>query len=134
MCFALTSCLLCPIKPPRLMFVMSVSRIRVINYLFHALIVCSRLRWSLFFEMSGDQPPSFRNNNYYIYFLDDYSKFTWIYLLKHKSEVFQKFQDFQAHVERLFNHKCSSCKLTGVVNTTNSVHPLIVLALHINKM
>jgi hypothetical protein len=36
-------------------------------------------------------------------FIDDYSKFTWIYLLKFKSEVFQKFQEFQTLVERLFD-------------------------------
>jgi histone deacetylase 1/2 len=38
-------------------------------------------------------------------FIDDYSKFTWIYLLKKKSDVFQKFHDFQHHVERLFDRK-----------------------------
>ena len=38
-------------------------------------------------------------------FIDDYSKFTWIYLLKHKSDVFQCFNDFQNLVERLFNRK-----------------------------
>jgi hypothetical protein len=38
-------------------------------------------------------------------FIDDYSKFTWIYLLKKKSDVFQKFRDFQHHVERLFDRK-----------------------------
>jgi hypothetical protein len=27
---------------------------------------------------------------YYVSFINDYNKFTWIYLLKHKSEVFQK--------------------------------------------
>jgi histone deacetylase 1/2 len=36
-------------------------------------------------------------------FIDDYSKFTWIYLLKYKYEVFHKFQEFQTLVERLFN-------------------------------
>jgi hypothetical protein len=38
-------------------------------------------------------------------FTDDYSKFTWIYLLKFKFEVFHKFQEFQALVERRFNRK-----------------------------
>jgi hypothetical protein len=38
-------------------------------------------------------------------FIDDYSKFTWIYLLKFKSDVFQKFHEFQNLVERLFNRK-----------------------------
>jgi histone deacetylase 1/2 len=42
---------------------------------------------------------------YYVSFIDDYSKFTWIYLLKYKSEVFHKFQEFQALVERLFDRK-----------------------------
>jgi len=42
---------------------------------------------------------------YYVSFIGDFSKFTWIYLLKFKSEVFQKFQEFQALVERLFNRK-----------------------------
>jgi hypothetical protein len=28
------------------------------------------------------------------FFIDDYSKFTWIYLHCHKSEVFQRFHDF----------------------------------------
>jgi hypothetical protein len=38
-------------------------------------------------------------------FIDDYSKFIWIYLLKHKSEVFRRFHDFQSLVERQFNKK-----------------------------
>jgi hypothetical protein len=36
---------------------------------------------------------------YYVNFIDDFSKFTWIYLLKHKSKVFHKFQEFQNLVE-----------------------------------
>lgn len=31
---------------------------------------------------------------YYVSFFDDYRKFTWIYLLKYKSEDFQKFHEF----------------------------------------
>jgi transposase len=50
-------------------------------------------------------PDSIEKNKYYVSFIDDFSKFTWIYLLKHKSEVFQKFKEFQSHVERLFNKK-----------------------------
>jgi hypothetical protein len=38
-------------------------------------------------------------------FIDDYSKFTWIYLLKYKYEVFLKFKEFQSLVERLFDKK-----------------------------
>lgn len=42
---------------------------------------------------------------YYVSFIDDYSRFCWIYLLKHKSDVEQVFYAFQAHVERLLNTK-----------------------------
>jgi hypothetical protein len=42
---------------------------------------------------------------YYVSFINDFSKFTWIYLLKHKSEVFQKLCESQALVERLFDKK-----------------------------
>ena len=42
---------------------------------------------------------------FYVSFIDDFSKFTWLYCLKHKSEVERVFFQFQAHVERLFNRK-----------------------------
>jgi hypothetical protein len=51
---------------------------------------------------------SFGRKKYYVSFIDDYSKFTWIYLLCHKSEVFKYFLEFQALVERMFNRKIIS--------------------------
>jgi hypothetical protein len=36
------------------------------------------------------------------------SKFTWIYLLRHKSEVYKYFLEFQALVERVFNREIIS--------------------------
>jgi histone deacetylase 1/2 len=53
----------------------------------------------------GSAPTSVGRNNYYVSFIDDFSKFTWIYLLRHKSEVFQRFNNFQNLVERMFNQK-----------------------------
>jgi hypothetical protein len=50
----------------------------------------------VFSDVWGPGPSSVGRNNYYVSFIDDFSKFTWVYLLKHKSEVFQKFKDFQA--------------------------------------
>jgi hypothetical protein len=38
-------------------------------------------------------------------FIDDFSKFVWIYTLKHKSEVFECFRNFQSLAERLFDKK-----------------------------
>lgn len=36
---------------------------------------------------------------YYVIFMDDYSRKTWIFSLKTKDEVFSKFQEFKAQVE-----------------------------------
>ena len=41
-------------------------------------------------------------------FIDDYSRYTWIYLLKRKSDVFQVFHNFQNLVERKFGRKILS--------------------------
>ena len=38
---------------------------------------------------------------YYVSFIDDYSRKTWIYFLKGKDEVFEKFKEFKALVENL---------------------------------
>jgi hypothetical protein len=42
---------------------------------------------------------SFSGREYYLTFIDDYSRKTWIYFLKTKSEVFKRFQEFKALVE-----------------------------------
>jgi len=56
-------------------------------------------------DVWGPAPSSVGGKKYYVSFIDDYSKFTWIYLLKYKSEVFRKFTDFQSLVERIFDRK-----------------------------
>jgi hypothetical protein len=59
----------------------------------------------IFSDVWGPAHESAGRFKYYVSFIDDYSKFTWIYLLKHKSEVFEKFREFQSLVERTFNRK-----------------------------
>jgi hypothetical protein len=44
-------------------------------------------------------------------FIDDHSKYTWIYLLRQKSDVFAVFHDFQALVERKFDKKILSMQI-----------------------
>jgi transposase InsO family protein len=41
----------------------------------------------------------------YVSFIDDYSRKTWLYLLKSKDEVFNKFKEFKALIEKLFERK-----------------------------
>ena len=44
---------------------------------------------------------------YFITFIDDYSRYGYIYLMRHKSEAFEKFKEFKAEVE---NHRGKSIK------------------------
>jgi hypothetical protein len=51
---------------------------------------------------------------YYLTFIDDYSRKTWIYFLKAKSEVFARFQEFRALVENQSGKRIKSCgRITG---------------------
>ena len=43
--------------------------------------------------------PSHENNKYFILFIDDFSRMTWVYFLKEKSEVFGVFKKFKALAE-----------------------------------
>jgi hypothetical protein len=43
--------------------------------------------------------------SYYVIFIYDYSIKTWLYLLKTKDEVFNKFQEFKEEIENLTNKK-----------------------------
>ena len=42
---------------------------------------------------------------YYVLFIDDHSRKTWIYFLKNKDGVLAKFQEFKAQVENLTRRK-----------------------------
>ena len=59
----------------------------------------------VFSDVWGAAPNSVGRHSYYVSFIDDFSKYTWIYLLRFKYEVFQCLRDFQNMVERQFNHK-----------------------------
>jgi histone deacetylase 1/2 len=59
----------------------------------------------VFSDVWGPAPTSIGHHNYYVSFIDDHSKFTWIYMLRHKSEVFQCFHNFQSLAERQFGRK-----------------------------
>jgi hypothetical protein len=42
---------------------------------------------------------------YYVSFIDDFSRNTWIYFLRKKSEVFENFKEFKALVENQIEKK-----------------------------
>jgi transposase InsO family protein len=51
---------------------------------------------------------SHNGNRYYVCFIDDYSKFIWLFPFCAKSDVFNIFLKFQAFVERYFERKIKS--------------------------
>ncbi|KAG7565068.1 Zinc finger CCHC-type superfamily [Arabidopsis suecica] len=46
------------------------------------------------------KPKSLGKSNYFLLFIDDFSRKTWVCFLKEKSEVFENFKKFKAHVEK----------------------------------
>lgn len=51
-------------------------------------------------DLWGPSPITSRNGyHYYVSFIDEYSRFTWIYLLKHKSDLYSAFKHFKAFIE-----------------------------------
>ena len=47
---------------------------------------------------------------YYITFIDYFSRKTWIYFLKAKSEVFEKFKEFKSLIENLSDKKIKTLR------------------------
>lgn len=42
---------------------------------------------------------------YYVYFIDDYSRYSWLFPIIRKSDILPIFLQFQSYVERFFNSK-----------------------------
>ena len=53
---------------------------------------------------------------YFLTFTDDFSRNGYIYLMKHKSETFEKFKEFQSEVENHHNKKISFYNLIAEAN------------------
>jgi hypothetical protein len=54
-------------------------------------------------DLMGPFPhASIIKERFFLIFVDDFSRFTWIYFLSKKSEVFQHLKDFKALVETQF--------------------------------
>ena len=51
----------------------------------------------------GPMPIQARGGSFYfITFTDDFSTFGWVYLMRYKSEAFEKFREFKNEVEKQF--------------------------------
>jgi histone deacetylase 1/2 len=59
----------------------------------------------IYSDVWGPAQTSVSGHRFYVSFVDAYSRFTWLYLLKRKSDVYDVFLQFQNHVERLLSRK-----------------------------
>ena len=83
------------IKKP---FPSSENRSKGILYLIHS-------------DVCGPMPvKSVGGSLYYVTFIDDFSRKTWLYLLKTKDEVFRKLQEFKAEVENPTDKKIKTIR------------------------
>ena len=57
-------------------------------------------------DLCGPLPSaSFSGFKYFLTFIDDYSRRTWVYFLKLKSEVFNMFLAYKELIEKQFGHQ-----------------------------
>nr|KYP65239.1 hypothetical protein KK1_011471 [Cajanus cajan] len=60
----------------------------------------------IYSDLWGPSPiPSSNGSRYYMHFVDAYSKYTWIYLLQHKSQALTCFIHFKNMIENQLDHK-----------------------------
>ena len=65
-------------------------------------------------DLWGPAPiASVQHFKFYVIFIDDHSRFTWFYPLKHKSDFFKTFLSFQRMVENQFNSKIKIFQCDG---------------------
>ena len=57
-------------------------------------------------DVFGPTPtPSIGGSRYYVSFIDDFLRYSWIYFIKSKSDVFEKFREFKVLVENQLGRK-----------------------------
>ncbi|RVW27169.1 Retrovirus-related Pol polyprotein from transposon RE1 [Vitis vinifera] len=72
-------------------------------------------------DLWGPSPVSFFNGyRYYAVFIDDCTRFSWIFPLKHKSDFFDNFINLQRFIETQFSAKIKSFQCDGGTEFTNN--------------
>ena len=88
----------------------------------------------VFSDVWGPAPTSVGRHEYYVSFIDDFSKYVWIYLLKKKSDVYQVFLNFQNFVERQFQCKIKTMQTDwgGEYEKLNSFFQKVGIVHHVS--
>lgn len=64
-------------------------------------IVTDHLLQLVHTDVCGPIEPDMEGHRFFVTFTDDFSRFSYVYRLKNKSEVFEKFVDYQTAVEKI---------------------------------
>ena len=62
-------------------------------------------------DVCGPLQTSFGGCKYFLLFIDDFSRMTWVYFLKQKSEAFEKFKIFCQLVENEFKEEIGTLRI-----------------------
>jgi hypothetical protein len=57
--------------------------------------------------------PSFSGSKYFLNFIDDFSRCTWVYFLKLKIKIFDKFLAYNALVEKQYGHQLQRLRINN---------------------
>jgi hypothetical protein len=77
----------------------------------------------------GPSPVAIKEwSRYYVSFIDDHTRYCWVYLMKHRSEFFKIYEVFRALVKTQYSVviKCFGCDLGGEY-TSNKFYQLFAL-------
>ena len=86
-------------------------------------------------DVWGPSPTvSFSGNEYYVSFVNAYSRFIWLYPIQAKSDVFHVFKQFRSQVERHFNDKILSVQTDwgGEFKSLNTLFKKIGITHHVS--
>ena len=64
------------------------------------------------------------SSRYFVTFIDDYLRFTTVCLMKHKSEVLEKFKEFVELVENLSEKRVKSLRMRSGSLHNRTIHRL----------
>ena len=72
-------------------------------------------------DISGPIPTtSMIGSRYVLTFIDDFSRYTWVFFLQKKYEVFERFTEFKAFVESAYERKIKSLRYDNRGDYINS--------------
>ena len=68
------------------------------------------------YDIWGPAPiPTEGGSHYFVIFMDDYSRYTWIYLLQCRSELTDVYQNFHKMVQTQFSHTIKTFRLDNAM-------------------